>query len=83
MATSSIGIVKQWAYLAALPSGKAELKALWAKSGHPQATDWDAGAVYLVALLLPLAQPGQQIDKIFVQGLSPCTVAELGQELGW
>ena len=83
MATSSIGIVEQWAAQSALPPGNADLKALWAKSGHPQAADWDAGAVYLVALLKPLAQPGQQIDKIFVQSLAPCTVAELGQELGW
>lgn len=81
--TSSIGVVAQWANLSALPQGSADLKVLWAGSGDPQASDFNAGAARLAGMLQPLAFPGQQIDQAFILGLNPSTVDQLGNTLGF
>ena len=83
MATSSSEIVMKWANLAGLPAGGDDLKVLWAGSGRPQASNWNAGAAYLAEELEPFARPGQQIDQAYIEGLSPSTVDELASELGW
>jgi len=80
---SSPEIVQQWANLSSLPDINADLKSLWAQSGDPLASNWDAGARKLAGMLSPFARPGQTIDQAFIEGLSPNTVGQLATQLGF
>ena len=79
---SSQEIVQQWANLSSLP-GDDDLKTLWQASGDPLASDFNAGAARLAALLMPHARPGQTIDQSFILGLNPNTVGQLATQLGF
>jgi hypothetical protein len=76
-------VVREWAQLPTLPVDADDLSNLWGASGRPQSNDWGAGSVLLAAALTPSAAPGQVIDQAFIQGLTPTTVANLGNTLGW
>lgn len=80
---SSQQIVEQWANLSNLPGRNIDLKTLWGASGDPLASDFNAGAAKLAALLQPQARPGQTIDQAFILGLSPNTVGQLATQLGF
>jgi len=80
---TSRGIVRVWAKLPTLPKREDDLKALWAGSKEPLASNWDAGAAILADKLRPHARKGQVIDQPFIQGLSPCTAGKLEDTLGW
>jgi hypothetical protein len=80
---SSEDIVEEWANLSSPPRRNDDLKTLWAASGDPLASDFNAGAAKLAELLMPHASPGQTIDQSFILGLSPNTVGQLATQLGF